>query len=219
MIDLTPLAPRRIAALLLLAVPLAGCSDPLAIFAPSPEIYRLDPNLEAAARQESVPWQLVVELPLTSGALDNSRVPVTGDDLLVDYLAGVTWADRIPNMLQSILVRGFEEYGGISTVGPDVGGLRGDFTLKTALHDFQAQFPGEGYEGDPQVTVAMTVKLVRMPRRDIVASRAFRTQTPVAADGEDGRPSARSMVEGFNRAVADIVPEIVDWTLAEANQF
>src|SRR5580693_4119844 len=92
---------RRVMALACLA-PLVGCSmltDP-----PQPQMYRLNPaDLDPAAsgvRRGS----LEIAIPSAPQNLDSDRIALTRGATRFDYFADSTWTDRVPALLQALLV-------------------------------------------------------------------------------------------------------------------
>lgn len=189
----------------LLAVGLmTGCA---ALNPTAPSLYTLTPGTVAESGLPRVSWQLLVEPPAASAGIDTPRIAVTRSATALDYFAGVSWADRAPNMVQGLIVQSFEDSRRIVSVGRDSAGLRSDFVLKTELRDFQAEFTGTDATVPDQVRVRLSAKLVAMPSRTIEAGDTFDAVVPVR--GTD----FTDVIAAFNAAFGQVQGALVDWTL------
>jgi cholesterol transport system auxiliary component len=198
---------RRLAAVfagILTAGLLAGCA---VLQGPAPALYTLNPP-RAASAAAKVGWQLSVEDPASSGALDSPRVMAIRNRTAVEPFAEVSWTDRAPAMLGSLIVEAFENSGAVPSVGRDAVGLRADFLLKTELRDFQAEYDGASTGLPQRVRVRLVAKLVAMPRRVVEASETFEAMVPVSGTGFP------AVIAAFDRATGDVLTRLVDWTLA-----
>ena len=156
-----------------------------------------------------VDWQLVLETPTSNAALNTTRVALQRDPMRIEYYARAGWVDLAPIMLQTLLLESFENSNSIVSVGRENIGLRSDFVLKTDLREFQAVYSGTG---PPEVLVAMTVKLVQMPRRTIVGNAKFSHRTQASADSLD------AVVDAFDVALGKALKRVVLWTLETGQQ-
>src|SRR6476619_1509182 len=100
------------------AVPLVGCS----VFPnpPTPQIYRLSPPSPTASdlrHRRILRRQLVIDLPTASESLDTDRIALIRGRTKFDYYANSLWTDRVPVLIQTLLVEAFEGDGGITQVG------------------------------------------------------------------------------------------------------
>jgi cholesterol transport system auxiliary component len=181
---------------------LGGTSRELAVF-------QLE-SKAAATTGDRVTWQLVVDEPVADDALSGSRIVVAPSDGERGVLRGARWSDRTPALMQTLLVRGFEDSGRIAGVGRISASVRGDFGLISELRAFQIERRGAREEA----VVVLSVKLVRYATNDVLAARVFDARTTVGESGSLGVAAA------FQSAVDQLVPAVVDWTLevGEANR-
>jgi len=192
----------------LLCIVLAGVAACAGALTPTPArlftltaAERFDPALPQGN------FQLLVETPVASAALDTPRIAVERTPTSIDYLADATWTDRAPAMVQGLIVRSFEESGKIVSVGRDTAGLRSDLVLRVELRDFQAQYSSPNLGNPDRVRVRLSAKLVAMPRRTIEAGEMFEAVAPVQDGGIDG------VVTAFNAAFKQVMEQMVAWTL------
>jgi cholesterol transport system auxiliary component len=189
-----------------LALVPAGCSSLLA-GAPAPNLYTLTPvpagDFPSGAR---VSWQLLVDPPVSSAALDTERIALSRSATTVDYFADAAWTDHAPLMVQALIIQSFENSGRIASVGRDSVALRADYVLTSEMRHFEADYA----TGSPVVRVQLTAKLVKIPDRAIVAHQSFDATQPAAAN------QVPSVVDAFNAALHKALRQLVDWTLAAA---
>jgi cholesterol transport system auxiliary component len=181
---------------------LSGCAI-LSRPAP-PQLYVLRPQV-APPMGAPVRWRLAVAAPEASASLDTERIALTRSATTMDYFANAAWTDRMPLIVQRMLIQGFEGTGRIASVDRDTLGLENDFILQTEIRDFQARY--DTPNGPPEVNVGIQAKLERMPQHDLVAS-VYVTQQAMAAGN-----TIDNIVVAFNQATGAAISQIVGWTL------
>ena len=183
---------------------LAACQIPVPGQGPPPLLYRLTPKSTFGTDLPVVHWQLVVETPLADAGIDATRIALQRSPTLLEYYARSTWSDRAPVMVQTLIVESFENSRRIVAVGRDVVSLRADFVLNTELREFQAEYFGDP---SPRAHVNITARLVQLPRRAIIGSKAFESIVPASADTLD------AIVAAFDEALGKVLRHLVEWTL------
>jgi len=156
----------------------------------------------------AVDWQLVVEEPLASGGLNIARIALRDKPTDLNYFAGSQWTERAPRMVQTLLVESFENSGKIVAVGRQAIGLRSDFNLKSELREFQAEYKAP--ETPPVVRVRLNAKIIKQPRRAIIASENF--EAAIAAKST----KMNDIIKAFDDALGKVLRRIVIWTLETA---
>lgn len=182
----------------------AACQLPVPGSGPPPDLYRLTPKSTYREDLPQVDWQLVIDRPLANAGIDTTRIGLQHRPTRLDYYARVSWADRAPLMIQSLMVESFENSGRIIAVGRDLVSLRADFILKSELREFQAEYFDSA---QPRAHVAITARLVQMPRRSIVGSQRFDHAVEAEADDVD------KVVDAFDTALGRVLRHLVEWTL------
>jgi cholesterol transport system auxiliary component len=194
--------------LLFLLLGLAGCSGNL--LSPSgapPRLYSLSAPAAAAAaaiNASQVNWQLLIAMPDAPLNLNSARIALTPAPGRMDYYADVSWTDRVPAMLQDLLVESFDRSGKIGAVERQNAGLRADFILASDIQSFQV----ETGEPQPVAHISLTARLIRSRDRTIVASRTF---DGTALTGSD----FSGAISAFDTDLQKMLPDIVDWTLTQ----
>lgn len=171
------------------------------------------PQLHLPAAQESAPdksptsWQLLVDTPRASAAIDTTRIAVMPAPGVLEVYPDARWRDPAPAMLRSLIVQAFDHDGRIGGVSATESGLNGDFSLSIELRDFQVELAG----GSANAAIRFSAKLFDRRSNRIVASRAFEAVVPAA--GSD----IASAVAGFEQALDRLLPQLVDWTQQQGN--
>ncbi len=189
-----------------LALGLVGCDSLLpSLGGPPPNLYTLTPKSTFANGLPRADWQLVVEEPVASGGLNIDRIAMRASPTELKYYARARWTERAPRMLQTLLVESFENSGAIIAVGRKAIGLRSDYNLKTEMREFQAEY----FEADgiPTARVRLNAKLVKLPKRAIIASKTF--EATMKSEGKE----MRQIIQAFDTALGKVLRHTVEWTL------
>ena len=201
---MTAVSPRLAPSLAIAAALLAaGCGG---IFSDTPRrpLYQLKPAVTFGAPMRPIAAQLLIALPSAPAGLDTNRVALSRAAMSLDYYADAEWSDSAPLLVQSALIDAFEKSGAFPAVGRDSAGLRADFVLETDLRDFTAV--SDSPNARPRVTVTLTLKLIKIPDRKIVAQHTVSRQQPAAGT------AIPDIIQAFNAALSGAVEEAVRWT-------
>lgn len=178
---------------------LTGKKEPFTVYAPR---YTAAAD---AAKGPSVPWQLSIDTPIASDALDTARMLVMPSPGALETYKGARWSDTAPLLLRALMVQAFQQSGRISGVGASTSGLHGDYLLAVDLYDFETQYR----DGSPHAVIRLNAKLTDSSTNRIAAARAFEADAPVAGS------QAAAAAAAFDQALAELLPSIVDWALTE----
>jgi cholesterol transport system auxiliary component len=183
------------------ALTIAGCQLPGS--GPPPREFRVTHKSTFPQDLPNVDWSLVVERPKANRSVDTPRIARTSG-VEIEYYAGATWIDRPPVMIEPLIIQSFRSSGAIDVVADRRSDVRPDFLLQTDLTTFEAM---HAPSGPPDVRVAMSATLIRMPRREVVGTTAIeRTVTAQASD-------VQSIAVAFDDALGDVLKRLVEWTL------
>jgi cholesterol transport system auxiliary component len=190
---------------LLLVLPLAACSSLLNVQRTPFTIY--SPKLAAPVATASAPrvdWQLAVDTPLASDALDTARIVVMPSPGVIEVYPGARWSDSAPALLRNLIVQGFEDSQRIVGVGSAASGLRADYALAIEVRDFQLEM-----NTGTHAQIRLQVRLLDYTTNRVLAARAFDAESPAATT--DAAAAYGAVQDALNR----IVPDLVEWTLRE----
>lgn len=159
----------------------------------------------AATNVAPVEWQLAIDTPLASDALDTPRMLVMPSPGVLETYKGARWSDTTPMLLRSLLIAAFQQSNRIAGVGASTTGLHADYALSIDLYDFETQYR----DGAAHATIRLDAKLTDLSANRIAAARAFEADAPVGGSG------AADAAAGFNAALAELLPQMVGWTLEQ----
>ncbi|MGE0650784.1 MAG: ABC-type transport auxiliary lipoprotein family protein [Alphaproteobacteria bacterium] len=184
---------------------LSNCTFGLpAVRGPEPRLFKLSPASTFPGNLPTADWQLVVEPPYSSAAINTLRIALRTSPVEIDYYANASWVDRPPVMVQNLIIESFSKSGRIVGIGRNTAGVRANFLLVTDLRDFQAEIQPDG---NHKVQVTIGARLVNLPGRVIVA--ATEIQHEAVAPGTD----LARIVGAFDEAVGRSLTDLVSWTL------
>lgn len=173
---------------------------------PASQIYVLRPALPGAGAGEKVAWALSIIKPDASDSLDTERIALSKSDTQLDYYANATWPDRLPELIQTELLAGFEASGRINSVARDEDALHADYQLSTDVRDFEARYATP--DGAPTVAVTIIAHMAEAHSRKIVANLNVTLSEQASANNVD------AVVQAFDAALAKAIAQIVSWALA-----
>jgi len=205
--NLRPLRWATLAVIVLsLTVGLGACAK---IFTETPRpLYRLSGPTAMPPGLPHSDAQIVIAMPYAPEGLEPRRIAVVRATNAIDYLADGDWADRMPAMIRAVLVEAFENSKSVAAVGPDSLDLRADFVIEGDLRHFEAVYDSlGGGAGPPIITVALAVKLVKVPEHKILAQTMITARETAAAN------ATPQIVSAFNTAVGSVATQVVSWTL------
>src|ERR1700733_14634984 len=186
------LRPLRQATLVVVAFGLFGCAK---MFTEPPRpLFQLTAPTNFTGSLPHTKAQIVVDAPYAPEGLELRRIAVVRAANGLDYLADGDWADRTPAMVRAVLVEAFENSRAVAAVGPDTLDLRADFEIEGDLRHFEAVYDSQDPKARsaPTVSVALAVKLVRLPERKIIA------QTVLSAHEAAASNATPQIIAAFN---------------------
>ncbi|KQR68792.1 ABC transporter [Rhizobium sp. Leaf384] len=186
----------RALALLIVALPLGACAGKA-----NNDTYSLSsvPSVQGPAATSK---QILVPEPTALKALDSDQIVIRLSGSELQYLAKSQWGDRLPRMVQSKLVQAFENTGKVGGVGKPGEGLAIDYQIVTEIRAFEVDTTGSR-----TAVVEIFAKIVNDRNGTVRAQKAFRATVPVSGT----EPSA--YIKGLDGAAAEVVADIVRWTL------
>lgn len=199
-----------------------ACSIPIPGGGEPPRLYVLTPKSTFPKDLPKAEWQILIEPPIAAAGLSTARIPLQDSPIELRYFTRANWTDFAPKMVQTLLVESFENSGKIVGIGREQIGLRADFVMKTELREFQAEYDERlpqnvtttmsGGSTPPHVRVRINVKLVQMPRREIVASKNFERKVRAETN------SMEAIIGAFDASLGKVLKAIVVWTLQKGEE-
>jgi len=197
---------RRLAFVATSSFVLASCG----ILGGTEPVRILDPGarVTADAAWPRADWSLLVLRPTASQSLDTERIVVRPAPGTLQVYEGAAWPDTAPDLVQTDLLRAFEDSGRILSIARPGGAVRGDFQLATELRAFESIYAGDR----PAAVIELHARLVRVTDGQAVAARTFRVSEPAQGTAVEDVSAA------FSAALGKLDREVVGWTLAEGNR-
>lgn len=212
----------RVALLTFVAGAAGACSIPIPGGGEPPRQYVLTPKSTFPKGLPRAEWQILIEPPVAAAGLSTARIPLQDSPIELRYFTRANWTDFAPKMVQTLMIESFENSKKIVGVGREQIGLRSDFVLKTELREFQAEYQERlpqdvstmsAGSAPPLVRVRINAKLVKMPRREIVASANFERKI------EAERNTMQAIIGAFDESLGKVLKSIVVWTLEKGEEF
>lgn len=191
--------------IVLLALPALLACGSLLPSAQTLAVYTLAPSTALPTATAIADWQLLIEPPMADGLLAGNRIVVrslAGDRGVLD---GARWSDPAPALVQSALIRAFEDAGVVRGVGRSGDVMRGDYVLAGDLRTFQLDQSAGSQPG--RVDIVLSVRLVSVRDGRVIGSRVLSATEVVTDHGAPG------VVAAFDAALAGLQRDLVTWTL------
>lgn len=198
-----PIPRRSVLAGLSLLPLISACS-----VLPSPQvaqIYRLSPRVDDPPGPVIPNSALLIDLPFASQSLDTDRIALTRGRTRLDYYADSVWTDRLPILVQTLLVETFEADGRITQISRDLDSMTRGYVLRTDIRQFQAEYPS-GPDGLPEIAIILELNLSAQPDGRQVGSRLISVQ------GRASQNKLDAIVMTFDSTTGDALRQIVAWT-------
>ncbi len=201
---------KKLLAICLSVIPLAGCSNLLpSLVGEPPALYELRAPDKIETTSALVDKQLLIDVPMASAGIDTPRVALIQSDGTMAYYKNVSWTDRTPVMLQTMLVEAFANSGRLPAVGRENVGLRADYLFKTDIVAFESNYRNGPV---PTIRVSISAKIITMPRRMIMTGEVF------TAEVEAQNDSVLAVRDAFQAASGQVLSQLVNWTLEELKE-
>ena len=197
----------RLIALVLLIPMLASCAlladrrEEIVVYSLRPASTRT--QADTATRRA---WQLALPEPQAMAPLDGTRIVVMPQPVEIRFYRGARWRDAVPAMLQAALLQVHENRVNVAAPGS---GMRADFSLRTRLRDFQAEYRAS--EHTPVIVIGLAAQLISAVDGSVVASRTFAIEQRSAGTG------VAEVVAAFESGSSGLCAELAEWTLAQGD--
>src|SRR6266567_8414031 len=179
------------AAVLALAVALSACGGQ------APPTFDLNAPQTLTKARGAGRGQLVVAEPTALSVLNTDRIVIRTQGEIA-YLSRAQWSDRLPRLVQSRIVEGFENGSRLRAVGTPGDKLAADYQLVTDVRAFHVSVASE-----PMAEVEISAKMVSDRGGRVLAAKVFRASVPAAST--EGPDAVSALDEAFQRVITDLV--------------
>jgi len=175
---------------------------------PPNDIFRLRPIADSVVQTPAPGWRILVDQPTASGGLDSNRIAVFTGPLELKFLADARWAQRLPDMLQSMLIDSLENGADAMAISYATTAAEAPYVLASDIRDFQADVTDSKA---PMVTVRIAFTLSSRAPSRVVGYKVLQASADASAD------NGPALADAFNRAMQEILRDVVTWTAAQAS--
>lgn len=186
---------------------LSGCTAIAALdrAAEPQNVYELRPPPDIPVARSTRSTQLIIEVPVTSGAVGTDRILIRPTPSQIAYLPDARWSESAPVMLQTALVEALLATNAFRFVGRRPLGPSGDVALVSDLTGFETRIAPE--TDAASVEIRLTARLVRERDARILATRTFASSVLVPDT------STPAIIAGFEQASADVLGQTIRWII------
>ncbi|PVA09238.1 hypothetical protein DC366_15175 [Pelagivirga sediminicola] len=144
---------------------------------------------------------LLVARPTAPAGIASDRIMVKQGAAAISYLPDARWADELPEVVRSLLVRSIAGTGRMGYVGPSEGGPVPDLALLTRIDRFELQVAA----GTVTARVDISLSLLRDADQRVLKTRAFGSSAIAASD------LPVDVVAAFQAILDTLLPEMASW--------
>jgi cholesterol transport system auxiliary component len=183
--------------LLITASFLSGCSffaedEPLPLY--TLKSARIEPY-------DVISTPIGIELPISEASLDTERIALTPSVYERNYLADGQWPDRLPKIMQEVLVESLSTRWGGAFVTRMGSGIQVQYILQTDIQDFSVYNLSTG---QPEVHLKVSFKLVNLRTRAVIGGKIFSRNELACSNTMGGIVAALN--EGFQCLLSEAMP-------------
>lgn len=142
---------------------------------------------------------LTIMEPVALQTFDSNTIVVRAASGDLTMLTDVQWADRLPRLIQTQLVRSFENAGRLGRVGRPNDGLVTDRQLNTEIRQFNID------STTGEAVVELSVRVIETLSGRVTKARIFSARVPA------GAISGTNAAAVLDSALAKVLAEIVVW--------
>ncbi|MBB3810044.1 ABC-type transport auxiliary lipoprotein family protein [Pseudochelatococcus contaminans] len=193
----TPRSPARLLILapaMLALVALSGCGTrPVTTF-------DLTSRTSAQTPAQRAGEALTIVEPVALQSLDGTTLVVRGQAGELTMISNAQWADRLPRLVQTRIVRALEDSGRLGRIARPGDGIVTARQLNTELRQFNVD------SASGMAVVEISARVVDSLTGRVVRARIFTARVPVSG-GVNGATAAVAL----DAALAEVLTDLVNW--------
>lgn len=189
----------------------AGCAPVggLTTGATAPRVFDLAGRNETAngprpSSQRLRNMQVLVDEPTAVRSLDGEMILVAMSSSEITSLAGASWSDRLPRLVQARMVTALSGDHVFKSVGGGGSKAAADIIVSSEVRAFQI----EALPGTDAAHVAINVRLIEDRNGKVVGTQLFDVSRQVK------EKTTEASVAALNGAFGDVLAQIADWSVA-----
>lgn len=149
-----------------------------------------------------LPAPVALDMPLAEASLNTERIALTPSPYERDYFADGQWPDRLPKIMQEVLIESLSKRWGEEFVSRSGTGLQVNYLLQTEIQDFSVYYLKTER---PEVHLRVAFKIVNLRERKILVGQVFSVKEPICA------VTMKGIVEAFNKGFSVLLQEAMPW--------
>jgi len=145
--------------------------------------------------------QVLIANPTAIKTFDSQNIVIEPRPGAIEYLKGVQWADRLPQVVRARLAETFQKSGRFGGVGQPGEGLAIDYQIIADIRSFDIRV-----DGGERADVELYVRVLNDRNGVVRAAKLFSATAPVSGGGND------AYVHALDRAFGQVANEILGWS-------
>jgi cholesterol transport system auxiliary component len=145
--------------------------------------------------------QVLIANPTAIKAFDSQNIVIEPRPGAIEYLKGVQWADRLPQVVRARLAETFQKSGRFGGVGQPREVIAIDYQIIADNRSFDITV-----DGGERADVELYVRVLNDRNGVVRAAKLFSATAPVSGAGND------AYVHALDRAFGQVANEILDWS-------
>jgi cholesterol transport system auxiliary component len=145
--------------------------------------------------------QVLIANPTAIKTFDSQNIVIEPRPGAIEYLKGVQWADRLPQVVQARLAETFQKSGRFGGVGQPGEGLAIDYQVIANIRSFDIRV-----DGGERADVELYIRVLNDRNGVVRAEKMFSATAPVTGAGND------AYVRALDHAFGQVANEILDWS-------
>jgi len=187
---------------LLSVTALAGCLSVLPEPDPANSIYRLTSQAEKVDVNSTAPI-IRVDTPSASRLISTRKIIVSPDAQRMAVAGGAEWADSLPNMVQTTLVKIMSSRSDMLGVMP-VAGAKSKYRVHLNIDNFEARFDN-GSDSAPLVIVTYTATFADTSSRNLLGTKQVKETRRASSN------NVSAIVRAMDGANQSALEKLVGW--------
>jgi cholesterol transport system auxiliary component len=172
-----------------------------------PQVYTFGPDIHFSSNLKHLSKQIVIEEPYAPAFLNSARMAVQLNPHVLDYYAGVRLEDRLPKVLQNLMIEAFEQTKKVKGILRESTKVSSDYLVSADVHHFHVVKENN----QTQVHVKISVKLIHMKDRTLLGTKIF--EEKVVSEGN----VMHAIIKSYNQALNKLLEHVVLWTFEQAH--
>lgn len=173
------------------------------------QIYLLNPPTWNEPSSSTIPVNLIIAKPEVSPGLDTERIASIKGSHDFIYFTKSRWPSISSDMLRSLLIESFQNYGSIQSVTSELIYANTNYRVRVVLQDLQAEYEQNSEKDSPPFAhITIAVELMDAKARILITS--FRESVKIKAEQNTMTKIVFAFDQAFQKTSRLIVQRITE---------